>query len=223
MGGLDSGQLVGGHSNPSTFVLETGWCNAKKRMNSIDQHLLVSPTSSAGSTKTSLAFGAEVCPFSALTCTGGHCHRAHTGIRPLILLGMALGYCAGQIKPNGLWKVKVMRISAELDWSSSLSKPPAGSCHFCATLPSLVHHQGRHVLIPAGAAARSLAPLKGMKSSSSGAIWHHDRVRSSAQQKAGMPAHGGDVIALQTDGTLMGRGEVLCKTPGEGSVSQGRR
>lgn len=114
-------------------------------------------------------------------------------------------------------------ISAVLDWKSSLSKPSVGSRHFRATLPSLVHHQGRHALIPAGAAARSLAPLKGMKSSASGAIWHHDRVRSSAQQKAGMPAHGGDVIALQTDGTLMGRGEVLCKTPGEGLVSQARQ
>lgn len=30
-----------------------------------------------------------------------------------------------------------------------------------------------------------------------------------------MPAHGGDVITLQTDGTLMGWGEMLCKTPGE--------
>lgn len=54
-----------------------------------------------------------------------------------------------------------------------------------------------------------------MKSSASKAIWHQDKVRSSAQQKAGMPAHGGDVIILQTDGTLMGWGEMLCKTPGE--------
>lgn len=36
-----------------------------------------------------------------------------------------------------------------------------------------------------------------------------------------MPAHRGDVIALQTDGTLMGWGEMLCKTPGEGLVLQG--
>lgn len=80
-----------------------------------------------------------------------------------------------------------------------------------------LHHQGRYALIPTGAANRSIAPLKGMKSSASEAIWHHDKVRSSAQQKAGMPAHGGDVITLQTDGTLMGWGEMLCKTPGESS------
>lgn len=62
-----------------------------------------------------------------------------------------------------------------------------------------------------------------MKSSASEAIWHQDRVRSSAQQKAGMSARRGDVIALQTDGTLMGWGEMLSKTPGEGSVFQGRQ
>lgn len=38
-----------------------------------------------------------------------------------------------------------------------------------------------------------------------------------------MPACRGDVIALQTDGTLMGWGEMLCKTPGEGLVLQGRQ
>lgn len=40
------------------------------------------------------------------------------------------------------------------------------------------------------------------------------------QQKAGMPAHRGDVIALQTDGTLKGWGEVLLRTLGEGLVSR---
>lgn len=38
-----------------------------------------------------------------------------------------------------------------------------------------------------------------------------------------MPAHRGDVITLQTDGTLMGWREMLCKTPGEGLVLQGRQ
>lgn len=78
-----------------------------------------------------------------------------------------------------------------------------------------LRHQGRHALIPTGAADRSIAPLKGMKSSASEAIWHQDKVKSSAQQKAGMPARGRDVITLQTDGTLMGWGEMLCKTSGE--------
>lgn len=38
-----------------------------------------------------------------------------------------------------------------------------------------------------------------------------------------MPARRGDVIALQTDGTLMGWGEMLLETLQEGLVSWGRQ